>query len=126
MSELVEKYNRISYDTVSNNEMVRDYDNDLCDKMTNIKTIMVNESIFEKLLHPVLLVKDKIELYRLKKISDELDRIKRDNVLLYCCEDTGDIEEDLSNAAKIFKVRKTMEFIENNPIYENKVLIKKR
>lgn len=124
MSEIIDRYDRISYDIISQDESVRDYEARLFDTISSIRSLYVNHNIFENLAHSVTIVKGLLEVRRLKQLDREFEGRKSACVLDFCKEDTGNLDFDLRDRANHFKLIDVMKFMDENPINEPELLQK--
>ena len=127
MSEIIDKYNQISYEKISRNESVVEYETELFERINDLRSVYIGRNVFEILGHPVLVVKSMVEVGRLKNIDKKLEVRKNGSVMKFCHEESGDLDVDLIDYANRYKLRDVMEFIDENPIYgESKVLVRNR
>ena len=119
MSEIIDKYNQISYEIISRNESVVQYETELFERINDLRSVYIGRNAFEILGHPFLVVKSMAEVGRLKKIDKKLEARKNGSVMKFCHEESGNLDVDLIDYANRYKLRDVMEFIDENPIYDD-------
>ena len=110
---IIDQYDILANRIIEQDEEITAYEKDLKDKKIKITSMMREVKI---LLHPVKLVRLSKERKRLVRISSELEELKRTTVLNNMDEESGDLEEDLSNSAYKYKPGRIKLFMKRNQI----------
>ena len=82
MSEIIDKYNQISYEIISRNESVVQYETELFERINDLRSVYIGRNAFEILGHPFLVVKSMAEVGRLKKIDKKFNKTENDVIIV--------------------------------------------
>lgn len=96
-------YIELSKQVMNEDQEIREFRDTLETKYGNARNICLFKSPLYKACHLVKTVKARIDYRRLGKIREEFNNFLDDGVCTYIKEESGCLQTDLENAARIFK-----------------------
>ena len=93
--EIIDYYDMLCLSIIDNMESVKQFKQDYREKLDTIYRFKASRNTFQRLLHPVKLIKYKSEKKRLNIIYDKFSEIYDKSVIRFVKEETGDLSEDL-------------------------------
>ena len=94
-SEIIDYYDMLCLDIIDDMESIKQFKNDYRERLDVIYRFKASNNAFQRLLHPVKLIKYKKEKKRLNEIYDKIYEIYDRSVIKFVKEETGDLKEDL-------------------------------
>lgn len=114
----VNKYDSLSKYNIDRNELIRDFTENLDEKMERIKNFKYNKSTIYKITHPIKMIRNNIEYNRLTDVKKKFKDAYNSSIMLFVEEETGNLEDDLEYASRVVKPK----FMEN---YVKQLYLKK-
>ena len=114
--DIVKYYTEVSKEEIFKVKEIKENSDELNSELKRVTNLIINRSLIEKLIHPVITIKSNIEYNHLKKIKRNFDSFVESDALIYVDEELGDIVSDLECAARYNKPKMLREYIKTMPI----------
>lgn len=101
--DAIEQFNLESKEIIDKDKDIAEFSRKLNEKLEEVSNLKYNSSLFYKLIHPVKIYKNNREFLRVSYINQEYNDIYNSSIINYITEESGEIVNDLENAARVNK-----------------------
>lgn len=115
---IIKIYNDKAKELILSDDFVIEYRKSLQEKEEKLKNLKYNTSFFQKLIHPIRLIKTNINIKKIEQIKTEFSELIEKPITECIFDETGDITTDLDNAMNYGKPYIVRHYMGTNPIEE--------
>lgn len=111
---IIELYDVTDKEMLKKEHDIQQYQKDLSVNITHLSNLKINSTFFDKVFHPIRMMRIKSELKRLEIVENNFQEALNASLITYMEEETGDLEEDLINAMTYSKPKYLRKFMSQN------------